>query len=251
VSSSSTFFICPLASWIRLPLVKWAGWESAGVSRYLPPPPPNLGPLSLESPSPAGVSLELNEHCFSFSCFGCCTLFSWVGPSLSCCSCSCNLCRCHGLPPLSGEWGAFRFKPAEAVGGRSAVGWGRGGSGWKEEGPYWGRWYGILTGRESREGWKAGRGKYAVEGKGKGGGPKGDEVWSKAARYNWFRSSSAACSGPGEKLCAVLGSAGCGEEPIGCGEEPTEGCGEDQGEPLSRGALCRGELPWWRGDARS
>ena len=109
----------------------------------------------------------------------------------------------------------------------------------------------MLTGRESREGWKAGRGKYAVEGKGKGGGPKGDEVWSKAARYNWFRSSSAACSGPGEKLCAVLGSAGCGEEPIGCGEEPTEGCGEDQGEPLSRGALCRGELTWWRGDARS
>ena len=34
----------------------------------------------------------------------------------------------------------------------------------------------MLTGRESREGWKAGRGKYAVDGKGKGGGPKGDEV---------------------------------------------------------------------------
>ena len=34
----------------------------------------------------------------------------------------------------------------------------------------------MLTGRESREGWKAGRGKYAVEEKGKGGGPKGEEV---------------------------------------------------------------------------
>ena len=34
----------------------------------------------------------------------------------------------------------------------------------------------MLTGRESSEGWKAGLGKYAVEGNGKGGGPKGDEV---------------------------------------------------------------------------
>ena len=34
-----------------------------------------------------------------------------------------------------------------------------------------------------------------------------------------------------------MGSPGCGEEPIGCGEEPTEGCGEDHGEPLKSGAL--------------
>ena len=34
-----------------------------------------------------------------------------------------------------------------------------------------------------------------------------------------------------------MGSPGCGEEPIGWGEEPTEGCGEDQGEPLKSGAL--------------
>ena len=88
VSSSSTFFICPLASWIRLPRVKWAGWESAGLRRYLPPTP-NLGPLSAVSPSTqeAGVSLELRVQCFSFSCFGC-TLFrpgggSWVRPALS------------------------------------------------------------------------------------------------------------------------------------------------------------------------
>jgi len=165
VSSSSTFFICPLASWIRLPLVKWAGWESAGVSRYLLPPTPSLAaPLSFESAASlqeeeaAGPSLEVRVHCFSFSCFGCCCTLLRPLSCLSCsCCCSCNLCRCQGLPPLSGECGAFRLRPAEA-GGRS-VGCGRGGRGWKEEGPYWGRWYGILTGRESREGWKAGRGK--------------------------------------------------------------------------------------------
>ena len=149
MSSSSTFFICPLASWIRLPLVKWAGWELAGLSRYLlPSPPPSLSfesaAASPQEEEVAGPSLELRVHCFSFSCFGCCccTLLSPLS-CLSCSCCSCNLCRCQGLPPLSGEWGAFRFRPAE-VGGRS-VGCGRGGRGWKEEGPYWGRWYGILT----------------------------------------------------------------------------------------------------------